>query len=151
MVDNKPKQKRNKHGNTKLAQKRLNREKAILAESQYKDIHRGVNLKNEDFTSEVTEVDEHEDGSATISLRLEKQDVDMLMDVMLRNAIVNGLKKADVESFEYSEYLAAKSKVIDQTRHVVEMITYWETSDDFDWNPMVAAEVQLLRELLAKL
>lgn len=99
----------------------------------------------------VTDVTENPDGSATIQLQFNREQVDMLFDVCLRQAVVNGLQNIDSKSQEYSEMLSAKNKVIEQARVVTEVLTAWETMEDFDYSPMVAAEVALLRDLLAKL
>ena len=101
--------------------------------------------------SYVSDVKEHKDGSATIQLELTQDQAAILWDVCLRNAIVNGLEKIDGESAAYSEQLAAKRHLIDQVRNVMELITTWETTEDFDWTPKVAGEVQVLREMLSKI
>lgn len=98
----------------------------------------------------VTGIKEHKDGSATIELKLDDEQKDMLFDVCLRQAIVMGLKKIDEDSASYAESLGIKSKVLDQIRITMEAISTWETGAIEAWSPMVATEVQVLRELLSK-
>ncbi len=131
----------------KAREKRL---KEITKESQYKTPSSNPEVFN-DGNAFVTSVDEHEDGSATIQLEFTREQRDMLFDVCLRQAVVNGLKKIDEDSEEFSESLGARNQVIDQARVVLEWITHWETDCDLDWEPSVAVEVQKLRELIAKL
>ena len=132
-------------------QAREDRLNALLAEDKkYKTPAENPEVFLEGETV-VEEVLENEDGSATIQLKFTQEQRDMLFDVCLRQAVVNGLQKIDLESAEYSEHLSAKSKVIEQARVVAEVLTCWETSEDFDYSPMCAAEVALLRDLLAKL
>ena len=135
---------------TKSDKKRTKRTKEVLSESQYKTI----NGNPEVFSNEkalVSEVKENMDGSATIQLEFTQEQRDMLFDVCIRNVLVNGLKSIDKESEEYSNELKLRSVVIDQVRLTLEAITLWETSDDVDWVPRCAGEVQILREMMAKL
>ncbi len=129
---------------------RKNRLKEITKESQYKTPRDNPEVFDS-CTSMVQDVIENEDGSATISLEFTKEQRDMLFDVCLRQAVVNGLKSIDEESAKFAESLGLRNQVIDQTRVVLECITAWETIDDLDWSPGVANEVEVLRKLMAKL
>lgn len=102
-------------------------------------------------TMMVTSVEEQKDGSAIINLEFSEEQRNMLFDVFIREAMIEGLKSVDSKSEKFSEELSIKRQVIDQTRVVLECISHWETSDDYDWSPNVANEVQLLRDLMARL
>lgn len=128
---------------------REKRLKGISKESQYKTIKKNPEVF--EGTSLVTDLVENDDGSATIQLEFTQDQKDMLWDVCLRQAIVNGLQHIDQKSEEYSQSLNLKTEVIEQSRVVLECLTLWETDCEFDYTPVVQGEVQKLRELLSKL
>ncbi len=99
----------------------------------------------------VENIEENLDGSAIIQLRFDQEQRDMLFDVCLRNALVAGLKKIDEESATYAKWLETRRKVLDQVRITMEAISAWETNAIEDWSPVVAAQVQALREMLSTL
>jgi hypothetical protein len=128
---------------------REKRLKGIMKESQYKTIKKNPEVF--EGTTMVTDLVENDDGSATIQLEFTRDQKDMLWDVCLRQAIVNGLQHIDQKSEDYSSMLNLKTEVIEQSRVVLDCLTKWETCDDFDYTPVVQSEVQKLRELLSKL
>lgn len=132
-------------------EKRLNqllKEDKKLNAKPYKTIDKNPEVY--EGTTLVENIKENPDGSATIQLKFTDEQKDMLFDVCLRNALVAGLKKIDEESATYAKWLEARSKVLDQMRITMEVITAWETDAIGDWSPMVATEVQVMRELLSK-
>lgn len=120
-----------------------------MKESQYKTIKKNPEVF--EGTSLVTDLVENDDGSATIQLEFTRDQKDMLWDVCLRQAIVNGLQHIDQKSEEYASVLNLKTEVIEQSRVVLECLTLWETDDSFDYSPVITNEVQKLRKLLSKL
>jgi len=128
---------------------REKRLKGIMKESQYKTIKKNPEVF--EGTSLVTDLVENDDGSATIQLEFTRDQKDMLWDVCLRQAIVNGLQHIDQKSEEYASVLNLKTEVIEQSRVVLECLTLWETDDSFDYSPVITNEVQKLRKLLSKL
>jgi hypothetical protein len=121
----------------------------LMKESQYKTIKKNPEVF--EGTTMVTDLIENDDGSATIQLEFTQEQKDMLWDVCLRQAIVNGLQHIDQKSEDYASVLNLKTEVIEQSRVVLECLTMWETDCDFDYSPVIANEVQKLRDLLSKL
>jgi hypothetical protein len=94
----------------------------------------------------VTDMQELPDGSANVHLNMTSDQVQALMSVFIRAAIVEGLNQTEQKTKDFSTNLSIVNKV----RDVMEAITLWETSDDYDWTPNVGPKVQELRELLSK-
>lgn len=95
----------------------------------------------------VSNVVENPDGSATITLDLEADQRDMLWDVFLRSAIIEGLKTVESKFHLYSEQL----KTIDMTSELVDKLIEFETSDDIDFADEISDDVKKLKKQLNKI
>lgn len=98
-------------------------------------------------TTLVTDIKENPDGSSTIQLEFTRDQLDMLFDVSLRQALVQGLKSLDADSAQYANLLGAVARA----NEFAKLATKWETSDTMDWYPKVSKALAKLNEALAKI
>lgn len=95
----------------------------------------------------VSDIKENPDGSSTIQLEFTRDQIDMLFDVSLRNALVEGLKSLDADSAHYANLLGAVARA----NEFAKLATKWETSDTMDWSPKVSKALSKLNEALEKI
>ena len=95
----------------------------------------------------VEDVKENLDGSSTIQLKFTQDQIDVLFDVSLRQALVQGLKSLDADSAQYANLLGAVARA----NEFAKLATKWETSDSMDWSPKVSKALAKLNEALAKI
>lgn len=95
----------------------------------------------------VTDIKENPDGSSTLVLDFTREQLDLILDVSLRKAIVEGLKATDAESTNYANIL----NVVVCAKEFAKLATKWEQSDSFDWRPKASKSLAKLNEALAKI
>jgi hypothetical protein len=95
----------------------------------------------------VEDIKENLDGSSTIQLKFTQDQVDMLFDVSLRQALVQGLKSLDADSAHYANLLSAVARA----NEFAKLATKWETSDSMDWTPKVSKALAKLNLALEKI
>ena len=95
----------------------------------------------------VEMIKEHEDGSATFQVSGSKASMQKLFEAFFCHAVVNGILMTEKGNERYS----AQQRVIDIARDLEALLRNWETSEDFDYDPMVKATRVELTRLLAEL
>lgn len=83
----------------------------------------------------VTHVEDHEDGSATFSVRASEKDMRSLFEAFFKCALTKGIEHAEQNT---NRWIAERNAL----RHAQRLVNYldiWEECDDFDYSPSVAA------------
>jgi hypothetical protein len=104
--------------------------------------------EGEDFENRprfnVDLVKEHEDGSATFSVNGSKKSMQKLFEAFFIHALINGVLLTKEENDQY----CAQHRALEMARDLEVLLRKWETSDDFDYDPMVkATRVELSKAL----
>lgn len=120
--------------------------KKKLTQSKYKTIQDNPEVfsAGEALVSEITD---NPDGSSTIQLEFTQDQKDILFDVCLRNAVVEGLKSLDKDSSHYANLLGA----VTAANKFAKLATQWQESDKLDWSPKVAKSLAALNAALEKI
>ena len=94
------------------------------------------------FSVEI--VEEHEDGSATLSVDGSKKSMRVLFETFFIRALINGVLLTKEKNDKY----CAERRALEVARDLEVLLRKWETSDDFDYDPMVkATRVELSKAL----
>ena len=94
------------------------------------------------FSVEI--VEEHEDGSATLSVDGSKKSMRVLFETFFIRALINGVLFTKEKNDQYS----ARHRALELAHDLEVLLRKWETSDDFDYDPMVkATRVELTKTL----
>ncbi len=89
-------------------------------------------------------VKEHEDGSATFSVNCSKKSMHQLFEAFFIQALINGVLFTKEKNDQY----CAQHRALEMARDLEVLLRKWETSDDFDYDPMVkATRVELSKAL----
>ena len=89
-------------------------------------------------------VEEHEDGSATFAVTGSKKSMKQLFHAFFVQALINGILLTKEKNDQYS----ARHRALELARDLEVLLRKWETSDDFDYDPMVkATRVELSKAL----
>jgi hypothetical protein len=89
-------------------------------------------------------VKEHEDGSATFSVGGSKKSMQQLFHAFFVQALINGILLTKEKNDQY----CAQQRALEMARDLEVLLRKWETSDDFDYDPMVkATRVELSKAL----
>ena len=89
-------------------------------------------------------VKEHEDGSATFSVNGSKKSMQQLFEAFFIQALINGVLLTKEKNGQY----CAQHRALEMARDLEVLLRKWETSDDFDYDPMVkATRVELSKAL----
>jgi hypothetical protein len=89
-------------------------------------------------------VKEHEDGSATFSVNCSKKSMHQLFEAFFIQALINGVLLTKEKNDQY----CAQHRALEMARDLEVLLRKWETSDDFDYDPMVkATRVELSKAL----
>jgi hypothetical protein len=89
-------------------------------------------------------VEEHEDGSATFAVTGSKESMKQLFQAFFTQAVINGVLLTKEKNDQYS----ARHRALELARDFEVLLRKWETSDDFDYDPMVkATRVELSKAL----
>ena len=89
-------------------------------------------------------VKEHEDGSATFSVNGSKKSMQQLFEALFIQALINGVLLTKEKNDQY----CAQHRALEMARDLEVLLRKWETSDDFDYDPMVkATRVELSKAL----
>lgn len=92
----------------------------------------------------VEMVEEHEDGSATFSVNGSKKSMEQLFHAFFVQALINGILLTKEKNDQY----CAQQRALEMARDLEVLLRKWETSDDFDYDPMVkATRVELSKAL----
>jgi hypothetical protein len=92
----------------------------------------------------VEMVEEHEDGSATFSVNGSKKSMEQLFHAFFVQALINGILLTKEKNDQY----CAQQRALEMARDLEVLLRKWETSDDFDYDPMVkATRVELSKVL----
>lgn len=94
----------------------------------------------------VEEIERHEDGSATFHVSGSDEEMKKLFEVFFAHALVNGIKYTQ----ENNDKEAYKMQVVTVARELEVLLREWETSDCFDYDPVVKSKRLKLKELLDK-
>ena len=94
----------------------------------------------------VEELERHEDGSATYEVSGSDKEMKQLFEVFFTHALINGIKYTQ----EGNDKEIAKLKSLETARELEVLLREWETSDEFDYSPVVKDKRLKLRELLDK-
>jgi hypothetical protein len=94
----------------------------------------------------VEELEVHEDGSATYQVSGSNKEMKQLFEVFFTHALINGIKQTQ----ENNDKEIAKLKSIETARELEVLLREWETSEEFDYSPVVRDKRLKLRELLDK-
>ena len=93
---------------------------------------------------DIKEIERHEDGSATYQICGSKEEMSQLFEVFFTSALIAGIKHA--EGGNKKE--VAKVEALEIARELVSFLRTWETSDDFDYDPVVKAKREELSQAL---
>jgi hypothetical protein len=92
----------------------------------------------------VEMVEEHEDGSATFAVTGSKESMKQLFQAFFTQALINGILLTKEKNDQY----CAQQRALEMARDLEVLLRKWETSDDFDYDPMVkATRVELSKVL----
>jgi hypothetical protein len=92
----------------------------------------------------VEMVEEHEDGSATFAVTGSKESMKQLFQAFFTQAVINGVLLTKEKNDQY----CAQQRALEMARDLEVLLRKWETSDDFDYDPMVkATRVELSKAL----
>lgn len=80
-------------------------------------------------------VKEHEDGSATFQVSGSEQSMEQLFEAFFCQAVINGILLTQEKNDKY----CAERRSLELARDLEVLLRKWETSDDFDYDPMVKA------------
>lgn len=95
---------------------------------------------------DVEEIERHEDGSATFHVSGSDEEMKKLFEVFFAHALVNGIKYTQ----ENNDKEAYRMQVVTVARELEVLLREWETSDCFDYDPVVKSKRLKLKELLDK-
>ena len=95
---------------------------------------------------DVEEIERHEDGSATFHVSGSDEEMKKLFEVFFTHALVNGIKYTQ----ENNDKEAYRMQVVTVARELEVLLREWETSDCFDYDPVVKSKRLKLKELLDK-
>ena len=104
--------------------------------------------KAEEFSPRfnVEEIERHEDGSATYQVSGSDVEMKRLFEIFFTSALVNGIKCTQ----ENNDKEIYKMHVVTAARELEVLLREWETSDEFDYDPVVKGKRLKLKELLDK-
>jgi len=94
----------------------------------------------------VEELEVHEDGSATYQVSGSNKEMKQLFEVFFTHALINGIKQTQ----ENNDKEIAKLKSLEIARELEVLLREWETSDEFDYAPVLQDKRLKLKELLDK-
>jgi len=94
----------------------------------------------------VEEIERHEDGSATYQVSGSDVEMKRLFEIFFTSALVNGIKCTK----ENNDKEIYKMHVVTAARELEVLLREWETSDEFDYDPVVKGKRLKLKELLDK-
>ena len=95
---------------------------------------------------DVKELKRHEDGSVTYEVSGSDEKMQDLFETFFTHALINGIKYTQ----EGNDKEIAKLKSLETARELEVLLREWETSDEFDYSPVVKDKRLKLRELLDK-
>lgn len=89
-------------------------------------------------------IKEHEDGSATFQVSGSNKSMKQLFEAFFCQAVINGMLLTKEKNDKY----CAERRALEVARDLDVLLRKWETSDDFDYDPMVkATRVELTNAL----
>lgn len=91
-------------------------------------------------------IKEHEDGSATFQVSGSDKSMRMLFEAFFIQALINGILLTKEKNDKY----CAEHRALEVARDLEVLLRKWETSDDFDYDPMVKATRVELTKALSK-
>ena len=95
---------------------------------------------------DVKEIKRNEDGSAMYEVSGSNEKMQELFEVFFTHALINGIKY----TLENNDKEITKLKSLEAARELEVLLREWETSDEFDYSPVVKDKRLKLRELLDK-
>ena len=95
---------------------------------------------------DVKELKRNEDGSVTYEVSGSDEKMQELFEVFFTHAVINGIKHTQ----EDNEKEIAKLNSLEAARELEVLLREWETSEEFDYSPVVKDKRLKLRELLDK-
>jgi len=95
---------------------------------------------------DVKELKRNEDGSVTYEVSGSDEKMQELFEVFFTHALINGIKY----TLEDNDKEIAKLKSLEAARELEVLLREWETSEEFDYSPVVRDKRLKLRELLDK-
>lgn len=94
----------------------------------------------------VNEIIRHEDGSATFEISGTEEDMNVLFESLIVNAIVNGI----TYSKEQTEKFVAEADALRQADKLVRYLDVWEGCESLDYDPDIQEVKEELKRLLKK-
>ena len=94
----------------------------------------------------VKEIIRHEDGSGTFEISGTEEDMNVLFESLIVNAIVNGI----TYSKEQTEKFIAEADALRQADKLVRYLDVWEGCESLDYDPGVQEVKEELKRLLKK-
>jgi len=91
-------------------------------------------------------VKENEDGSAVFQVSGSDASMKQLFEAFFCQAVINGILLTKKSNERYS----AQQRALDAARDLEVLLEAWETSDDFDYDPVVKNAKRELSEALRK-
>ena len=94
----------------------------------------------------VDEIEKHEDGSATYTIKGSEDDIQRLFEAFFLHSLVLGIESAE----QSTEAFTAKANALRAAEKLVKYLDVWEEVDEFDYIPSVEQVKNELRVLLKK-
>jgi len=94
------------------------------------------------FSVEI--VEEHEDGSATLSVDGSKKSMRVLFETFFIRALINGILLTKEKNDQY----CAQQRALEMARDLEVLLRGWETSDGIDYDPVVKPKREELSKAL---
>jgi len=88
--------------------------------------------------------EEHEDGSATYAINADKDTMDKIFQTFLTQAVIEGIKSADMKSDEFIR----RSRAYDAAVALEKLLVEYELNEYFDYDPLIKAARKKLSEAL---
>ena len=95
---------------------------------------------------DVKEIKRNEDGSATYEVSGSNEKMQDLFETFFTHALINGIKYTR----EDNDKEVAKLNSLETARELEVLLREWETSEDFDYSPVIRDKRLKLKELLDK-
>jgi hypothetical protein len=118
--------------------------KSIFSGGEKEQEEREVKEPTRSFA--VKEIGQNEDGSATYEVSGSDEKMQELFEVFFTHALINGIKCTK----EGNDTEIYKMHALTAARELEVLLREWETSDEFDYDPVVKNKRLKLKELLDK-
>jgi hypothetical protein len=128
---------------TLWAVEELIKETSDLVSELYKN-NKIVEKEEKPYVLDVTEVETHEDGSATYKVDMDDRTQEILFSSMFVSGILRGMDELKTDNQYYLNNLEVRRRAQD----LVNMLNMWEVTDELDYEPTVKESKARLEECL---